>query len=234
MRLTELIKRLQALERRGFVETSRSGPTGIGHLLERELGLKESNVAIPDIGGRVEMKGTRRDAKSLITLFTFNKAVWKVSQKEILERYGYKDEQGRQALYNIVSNKRPNSQGFYLESDPKRHLIILRNKNDKGVVFAEWSTYVIAGKFMTKLDRLLLVLADNKIVNGKEHFHFNEAYLLENPAPENFLEAFERSEMMIDMRMHLYPSGGVRNHGTGFRISEKNLKLLYAHKKRLV
>ena len=28
---------------------------------------------------------------------------------------------------------------------------------------AEWSTYVIAGKFMTKLDRLLLILADNKI-----------------------------------------------------------------------
>lgn len=203
-------------------------------MLERELGLNETNIAIPDIGGRVEMKGTRRNVNSLITLFTFNKAVWKVSQKEILNKYGYKDEQGRQALYNIVNNKTPNSQGFYLQSDPKRHLIILRNKNEKDKIFAEWSTYVIAGKFMTKLDRLLLILADNKIVNGKEHFHFNEAYLLESPTPENFLEAFERSELMIDIRMHLKPSGGVRNHGTGFRISEKNLMLLYAHKKRLV
>jgi hypothetical protein len=39
---------------------------------------------------------------------------------------------------------------------------------------------------------------------------------------------------MIDIRMHLKPSGGVRNHGTGFRISEKNLMLLYANKKRLI
>jgi hypothetical protein len=32
----------------------------ISHLLERELGLNETNIAIPDIGGRVELKGTRR------------------------------------------------------------------------------------------------------------------------------------------------------------------------------
>lgn len=233
MKLKELIKHLEELKSKGFVETSRKGPTGIGHLLEKELGLNETNIAIPDIGGRVELKGTRRNANSLITLFTFNKAVWLVKQKEIITKYGYEDEQGRQALYNIVNKKTPNSQGFYLVSDPKRHLIILKNKNEEQNI-AEWSTYVIAGKFMTKLDRLLLIFADNKIENGKEHFHFNEAYLLENPTPEKFLEAFEKSKLIIDIRMHLKPSGGVRNHGTGFRISEKNLTLLYAKKKRLI
>lgn len=233
MKLKELIKRLEVLKSKEFVETSRKGPTGIGHLLEKELGLKETNIAIPDIGGRVELKGTRRKANSLITLFTFNKSVWLINQKELLNKYGYIDDQGRQALYNIVNNKTPNTQGFYLQSDPTKHIIILKNKNEKQNI-AEWSTYVIAGKFMTKLDRLLLIIADNKVENGKEHFHFNEAYLLENPTPEKFLEAFERSELMIDIRMHLKPSGGVRNHGTGFRISEKNLMLLYANKKRLI
>lgn len=200
---------------------------------KKELELNETNIAIPDIGGRVELKGTRRNVNSLITLFTFNKSVWLIKQKELINKYGYRDEQGRQALYNIVNNKTPNTQDFYLQSDPTRHLIILKNKNEKQNI-AEWSTYVIAGKFMTKLDRLLLIFADNKIENGKEHFHFNEAYLLENPTPEKFLEAFERSELMIDIRMHLKPSGGVRNHGTGFRISEKNLMLLYAKKRRLI
>ena len=200
---------------------------------KKELELNETNIAIPDIGGRVELKGTRRNVNSLITLFTFNKSVWLIKQKELINKYGYRDEQGRQALYNIVNNKTPNTQGFYLQSDQARHLIILKNKNEKQNI-AEWSTYVIAGKFMTKLDRLLLIFADNKIENGKEHFHFNEAYLLENPTPEKFLEAFERSELMIDIRMHLKPSGGVRNHGTGFRISEKNLMLLYAKKRRLI
>jgi len=103
MQLKELIKRLEKLREKEFIQTIRRGPTGIGHLAESELGLSETNIAIPDIGGRVEMKATRRNANSLITLFTFNKAVWKIKQKDIINKYGYKDEQGRQALYNIVN-----------------------------------------------------------------------------------------------------------------------------------
>jgi len=131
MRLNDLIKRLKNLQAKEFIQTLRNGPTGIGHLAESELGLDETNIAIPDIGGRVEVKATRRNVNSLITLFTFNKAVWKVKQKDIINKYGYKDEQDRQALYNIVNKKTPNTQGFYLISDPARHLIILRNKNEK-------------------------------------------------------------------------------------------------------
>lgn len=233
MKLNELTKKLEELKQRGFIRTLRNGPTGIGHLLESELGLKETNIAIPDIGGRVELKATRRNVNSLITLFTFNRSVWKIKQKEVVERYGYKDEVGRQALYNIVNNKTPNSQGFYLQSDPYKHLILLKNINYKDNI-AEWSTYVIAGKFMTKLDRLVLIIADNKIEAGFEYFHFNEAYLLKHPTPEKFLEAFDKSEVMIDIRMHLKDTGGVRNHGTGFRMSEKNLMYLYSSKTPLM
>jgi len=233
MQLKELIKRLEKLKEKEFVQTLRKGPTGIGHLAESELGLNETNIAIPDIGGRVEMKATRRNVNSLITLFTFNRAVWKIQQKDIVNKYGYKDEQGRQALYNIVNTKTPNSQGFYLVSDSAKHLIILRNTNEPENI-AEWSTYVIAGKFMTKLDRLLLIFADNKIENDIEYFRFNEAYLLENPTPEKFLEAFEKNELMIDIRMHLKETGGIRNHGTAFRMAEKYLKDLYAKQRRLI
>ncbi|MEW6509044.1 MAG: MvaI/BcnI family restriction endonuclease [Bacteroidota bacterium] len=233
MQLKEITKRLENLKNKGFIQTLRKGPTGIGHLLEKELGLDETNIAIPDVGGRVELKATRKKINSLITLFTFNRGVWKIKQKDLINKYGYQDEQGRQALYNTVNKRTPSTQGFYLISDATKHLIILRNNNENENV-AEWSTYVIAGKFMTKLDRLLLILADNKLENNTEYFHFNEAYLLENPTPEKFLEAFEKSELLIDLRMHLKDTGGVRNHGTGFRISEKNLTYLYTKKKQLI
>lgn len=233
MQLQQLVKKLNALQEKGFIKSIRKGPTGIGHLVEMELGLSESNIPIPDIGGRVEVKATRRNVNSLITLFTFNKAVWKAKQSHIIGKYGYIDEQGREALYNTVNTKSPNSQGFYLVVDKQRNLIILRNKDESDNI-AEWSTYVIAGKFMSKMDRLLLILADNKIEEGIEYFHFNEAYLLENPTPEKFLDAFDKSEMLIDIRMHLKSSGGVRNHGTGFRIAEKHLIELYAKQKRLL
>jgi len=233
MQLKELIRHLEFLKSKGFVPSSRKGPTGIGHLFEKEMGLTETNVAIPDIGGRVELKATRRNTNSLITLFTFNRAVWNLKQKELIQNFGYTDDSGRQALYNIVSKNTINSQGFFLISDPVRHLIILKNKDIDEIV-AEWSTYVIAGKFMTKLDRLVLVIADSELRENIEYFHYNEAYLLENPTPEKFLEAFENNELMIDIRMHLKAQGGVRNHGTGFRISEKNLLNLYNKKKRLI
>lgn len=233
MKLTELIKKLETLKSKGFIASHRKGPTGIGHTLEKELGIAETNLAIPDIGGRVELKGTRRNVNSLITLFTFNKAVWLFEQKQLINKYGYKDDKGRQALYNIVKSSSKNSQGFYLESDKHRNVIILKNIDEASNI-AEWSTYVIAGKFMTKLDRLLLIIADNKIENEKEYFFYNEAYLLENPTPEKFLDAFSKDELLIDLRMHLKNTGGVRNHGTGFRISEKNLQLLYSTKKQLL
>lgn len=233
MKLKEIKKRLEILKNKGFIKTLRKGPTGIGHLIEIELGLKETNISIPDIGGRVEIKATRRNVNSLITLFTFNRGVWRMNQKDLINKFGYKDEKGRQSLYNTVNKTTPNKQGFYLISDPSKNLIILKNNNEKENI-AEWSTYVIAGKFMTKLDRLLLILADNKLDNGIEYFHFNEAYLLENPTPEKILEAFEKSELLIDLRMHLKDSGGVRNHGTGFRISEKNLMDLYTKKIQLI
>ena len=233
MKLKEIIKRLETLKTKGFLESPRKGSTGVGHLFEQELGTEESNIPIPDIGGRVELKGTRRNANSLITLFTFNRGVWRIKQTDLIIKYGYIDEAGRQALYNTVNNKGPNSQGFFLITDPSRNLIILRNINEKENI-AEWSTYVLAGKFMTKMDRLILGFADTKEINGKEYFHYTEAILLENPTPEKFLEAFNKSEMLIDLRMHLKSAGGVRNHGTAFRMFEKNLKLLYAKQKKLL
>lgn len=231
MRLTELKRRLINLSNKGFIKSVRRGPTGIGHLIEAELGLRETNIAIPDIGGRVEIKSTRKNSNSLITLFTFNRGVWKIKQSNLIETYGYIDLEGRKALYSTVTNKIPNQQGFYYTLDKGKNLIILKNKNE---LIAEWSIYVIAGKFMTKLDRLLFILADSKIEQNDEYYHFNEAYLLENPTPEKFIEAFDKGLISIDIRMHLKPSGGVRNHGTGFRILEKNLINLYNKKTRIL
>jgi hypothetical protein len=233
MRLKEVVAKLENLKSQGFIPTSRKGPTGVGHLAEKILGVTESNLAIPDIGGRVELKATRRAVNSPITLFTFNRGVWRIKQRELIRQYGYVDENGREALYSIVRHDPVNAQGFYLMSDSARNVVVLKNRL-RETALAEWSAYVIAGKFMTKFDRLLLVFADNKIEHGTEFFHFNEAYLLENPTPEKFLQAFDTNELMIDLRMHLRESGGIRNHGTGFRIFEKNLIHLYDKKTKLL
>lgn len=81
----------------------------------------------------------------------------------------------------------------------------------------------------------LFVVADTRIGdNGREEFHYNEAYLLDNPSEERFIEAFEKSKVCLDIRMHLKEGGSVRNHGTGFRIKENELYLLFDTNKRLL
>ena len=232
MKLQELLKKLSEIEKMGYVRSLRRGNTGIGYTFESLVGLEETNIPIPDIGGRVEIKTTRKDSSSLVTLFTFNRAVWQKKQKEIVSQFGYEDKKGRMALKSMIFFDRPNSLGLFLEIDESKNIIRLIASNNE--LLAEWDVYVVVGVFSSKLSRLLFVLADRKIVQGREEFHFNEAYLLTNPNPRSFLNAFRNSLVGIDIRMHLKENGTVRNRGTGFRMREKDMIELYGNKRKLL
>ncbi len=232
MTLQELISRLKKIEELGFVQTMRKGSTGIGYTFETLLGIAETNIPIPDIGGRVEIKTSRKDSTSLVTLFTFNRAVWRKSQKEVIEEYGYIDQKGRKALKSTIFFKKANSLGLYLEVDEQKNIIQLKAPTEE--LLAEWDVYVIVGVFSSKLSSLLFVLAERRKVQKQEEFHFNEAYLLTEPNPRNFLRAFKNSLVGIDLRMHLKENGTVRNRGTGFRMREHDMMELYANKRKLL
>ena len=232
MKLQELLKKLSEIEKMGYVRSLRRGNTGIGYTFESLVGLEETNIPIPDIGGRVEIKTTRKDSSSLVTLFTFNRAVWQKKQKEIVSQFGYEDKKGRMALKSMIFFDRPNSLGLFLEIDESKNIIRLIASNNE--LLAEWDVYVVVGVFSSKLSRLLFVLADRKIVQSREEFHFNEAYLLTNPNPRSFLNAFRNSLVGIDIRMHLKENGTVRNRGSGFRMREKDMIELYGNKRKLL
>jgi len=73
-----------------------------------------------------------------------------------------------------------------------------------GVDIAVWSIYRLVGALLYKLGKVLYVIADTRIgERGGEEFHFNEAYLLENPSENRFIEALENSRVCLDIRMHL-------------------------------
>jgi len=231
--LKEVTTKLQEIKNKGFIQSLRKGSTGIGYTFETLFGVQENNIPIPDIGGRVEIKTMRRDSQSLITLFTFNRGVWHIKQKVLIQKYGYIDEKGRYALKNTVYYGRPIPQGIFLDVDENKNTIHLVDSKNKEIL-ATWDVYIIVGTFMTKLSRLLIIIADRKVEQGEEYFHYNEAYLLTDPSPRNFLKAFKSSLIGIDIRMHLKESGAVRNRGTAFRIKEKDLMELYKHKRRLI
>ncbi len=233
MTLTELKKRLKALKNRGFIPSRRKGPTGIGYTFESELNLKETNVAIPDIGGRIELKTTRENSNSFVTLFTFNKAVWQIHPKEAVKKYGYFDEKKRHCLYVTVGFGKSNNQGLSLTIDNSNKNLQLTDKS--GLLIGNWKISHIVAKFLSKMGRLIVVFADSrKNKTGNEEFFYKNGYLLENPSDDSFVNAIKKKSAFVDIRMYLRPDGSVRNHGTGFRVYERDLGLLYKTRKELI
>ncbi len=216
----------------GYILSVRKGSTGVGHTFEQKMGLSETNIPVPDLGGRVEIKTTRRDSTSLITLFCFNKGVWHISQKELIERYGYIDNSGRKALKNTVYAGRQISQGLSLSIDDANNKVSLIDNNRTQL--ATWDVFVMVGKLMSKLSTVLFVIADRRFdTNEEEEFLYNEAHILTDPLPRNFINAFMSGKVGIDLRMHLKESGSVRNRGTAFRIKEIDLWDLYSNVRNL-
>jgi uncharacterized protein YjhX (UPF0386 family) len=232
MTLKEIERRLCALKAMGYIPTIRKSSTGVGHTFEQKMGLSETNIPIPDLGGRTEIKTTRKDSTSLITLFCFNRGVWHVSQRDLIERYGYIDGSGRKALKNTVYAGRHISQGLSLLIDDVNNKVSLIDNNR--TLLATWDVFVMVGKLMSKLSRVLFVIADRRYnADGEEEFFYNEAYILTDPVPRNFISAFKAGKVGIDLRMHLKEKGTVRNRGTAFRIKEIDLWDLYSNIRNL-
>ena len=57
------------VEKKGFIPSHQAGDIGVGKTLEDELGVEENSVQVTELG-EVELKVTRGDSNSKLTLFT--------------------------------------------------------------------------------------------------------------------------------------------------------------------
>lgn len=220
MQLSDFIKKFKKLKAKGFIPSTRSGPTGIGHTLETYLGLRENNIALPDLV-EVEIKAHRSDMNSMITLFTFNNKVWKISPLKAVRQYGSLDKNGRKGLYYTMSLK-PNSAGLFLHVTNT----YISVRHISGDIVAVWDLKMLAKRFVEKIPALVLVSAFAEERDGKEHFHFYRAQLMENTSPEILANQFREENILVDLRLH--DKGTMaRNHGTGFRTYENKLQNLF-------
>lgn len=209
------VDRLGRVKELGFLETHRSGNTGIGKTLEDLLSIEENNIPGPDAVG-VELKSTRRQSNNLTTLFTkepprVERNLW---NQALVKRLGYTDSQDRRALKVTLEPDRPNSQGFYLSYTDRA---ISVDHEEYGTC-ALYPIGLLRETFEQKLPELVLVIADVRRIEGQEFFWYNEAYHLEDFDPVSFLELMRDGVITLDIRMHIKPNGNIRNRGTAWRI----------------
>lgn len=225
-------QKLPEIAKKGFIKSLRGGDTGIGFTLETEMGIKENNIQNEDFtfqGNLVELKTQRKDTTSNITLFTKEPVKNSLKDKDMIEKYGYVNSHNRKALKITLTTKHYTPQGLKLEIDKKQDKIFVVHKKDGRLWF--WAIE----ELKLKIQYLLLVFADRKRIEKEEYFHYNEAYYFTNLNEEKFFKLFKDGRIVVDLRMHIKPSGVVRNHGTAFRIINlRNIELCYNKKEKIV
>jgi len=233
MDLKTLKKKLLEIKKMGFIKTHRKGDTGIGKTLEDLLGIKENNIPLPDIGEIAELKSYRKNAKSMMTLFTLE-PLPKGGDRDrlLLDNFGYskRDNNRSKELHSTLSCKRYNNQNLRLSVEKNK--IRVKGKNKRINIF--WDIESLKEKFDQKLPALVYVLADTKTIKSDEYFYFKEAYLLEDFDFELFKKRVRADDILVDFRMYYRPNGSVRNHGTGFRVKIKKLDDCFSKRTKLI
>src|SRR3989338_9409916 len=127
MTIKELKNRLKDIEKLKFVPSHRIGDTGIGKTLEDLLAIKENNIPLCDIGKIAELKAYRKDATSMLTLFTLEPEP-KGGDRDrfLLDNFGYSKRNNKRSkeLHSTVTCKRYNNQGLKLAVKKNRISVI--------------------------------------------------------------------------------------------------------------
>ena len=226
----ELLTKLKAIARLGFVETLVPGPTGIGMTLEYLLGITANSDKGPDYKG-IEIKATRqggRRSTNRVNLFS-QVPDWPrsaLTERQILDIYGYL-RIGRRQLYCTVSASKVNSQGLYFALEEDEGL--LRNRSDLGGIVcevAQWDT----GLLRTRLDRkhaeTFWVKAECGSSQHNESFKYTSVVHTRKPNT-HLLEALLASGIItMDYTLSQGPTA-VRNHGYLFKILPSDVSLLF-------
>ncbi len=242
-----IIEQFLKVKALGFVKSRRANNTGIGKTFEDYMGVVENNIDKPDLAG-YEIKTHMEDVGSYVTIFTKSPSFPKGANAYLKDKFGepYEDNPQLKRLHTSMFASKGNT---YLG----RYSFRLVNDNREGRVYiAVYSlqtgdlldnscgyTYNDLQKVLNqKLNDLFYVKADRRYDDdGTEMFHFNYAEIYGNPSLELFLKMLNEGLIMYDIRIGSYQSGDnygkPHDHGSGFRILDTNLHLLYADRETI-
>lgn len=248
---SELLRKLKEIKNYGYVQTHRTGDTGIGKTLEDLLGIDENNIPGPN-GRMIELKSARKNAKSMLTLFTKSPLPSR-SNSILLERFGYPSRRGnnRKELHTTVNaisyNTLKGKIGFKIDVTGDRIELVAgssgsglgrflekKGSSQEAEVVGYWDKATLADRFESKLPRLLYVKADSRGSGSNEEFWFNEAWLLTGFDFVNFVKLLKHGDILVDIRIGQYPNGRPHDHGTGFRVLPDKLDLCFSNRGRVI
>ncbi|MDQ0757309.1 MvaI/BcnI family restriction endonuclease [Arthrobacter sp. B3I4] len=224
----ELLEKLREISARGFLRTLRSGDTGIGHLLETELGIKANSSKSPDYKG-VEIKSTRGTATRTQTLFA-KVPDWDISQlhssRQMLQEFGY-DRGDDFKLYCTVSSKASNSQGLRLQVDDKAGFLHEASNRPALGRPVTWRLDGLRDALAEKHADTFWVKAESRKDATGESIHFQSVMQTTKPILQQLAPMLAAGTITVD---HLISRKGnkVTERGPLFKLNRKHFADLFA------
>ena len=215
----ELLGRFRAVSDQWF-ESEVTADTGIGRTIESFLGISMNSDKTPDYKG-IELKSHREKRRSKKNVLFTQTPDWDISRlksgREIVEKYGYINEDGFRTYQNTVQCTPPNSQMLFLNVNHIAELLELQAERRKVEDVAAWR--------LVKLHReTFWIEVENKFSDGKEFFRYKQIEHTKNPNVGQFDVLLEQNVITVDLLL-CRPSG----HGDtySFKIKKKGMPLLF-------
>lgn len=238
-----LINKLELISAKGFIDTLRSGDTGVGMTLETLLGIEANSNRAPDYFG-IEIKakrvtGRQNRATTRATLFS-QVPDWDVSAcrngMAILNKHGYIDSETKRLQLYCTNSSTPNPQGLFLKVD-ENNGILESLKNDNGAIekVASWKMENLRAQLEAKHKKTFWVKAKARTSEaGTEQFHYFEVDKTESPLSSNLATLIEIGAVTMDYTLSQKATGNsARDHGYLFKIHPANFDLLFPPSKSI-
>lgn len=239
--LDDFIREYIKIKEMGWIQTHRSGPTGIGKTLEDLLGIPENNLDEPDFG-EYELKSCRINSQSMLTMFTRAPQPPRANAY-LREKYGYSSnvyDNDEKVLHSTLSANRftpiadtGNTLKIYCQEDG------IYIESQDGIENIFWSREALKKCFEKKYkNKFVYAKAFNRGTGSAEEFQFVDAYEVSGFDYDAFIQLLEAGKIYVDLRIGQYHSGKnkgkTHDHGTGFRIKESDQPLLFKVQNKIV
>jgi len=222
----------------------------VGNTLEQLLGIEENNLPIPN-AAEWELKGQRRQTRSLVTLFHMDPSpkAMRLVNNLLIANYAWplENHPNEQSFRQTITTTVPSDRGFQVVVDDIEHKVMISfNANVVDIRHRAWLQTVeqrvgltqlnpqpywgfddLEYKAGTKLKNTFFILADSKKQDNIEYFKYNGILMLQKFSFEKFLEALRQGLLKIDFDARSGSDRSGHNHGTKFRVTANLLPTFY-------
>lgn len=235
-----IISKFREVKALGYVISHRKNNTGIGKTFEDYVGVVENNLGEADLAG-FEIKAHREESTSYVTLFTKAPSFPKRANSYLNKEFGIPyDDPKKIGLNKLHTSMFANEYNTFAS---KLSFKLINNRKQKTIRIGVYDlnhnpidttvgyNYDTLEKILKrKLHNLFYVSAKRKYKEETEFFYFYKAEIYTEPSIDNFLDLIDKGLIMYDIRIGSYADGRTHDHGSGFRILQPNIRLLYKNK----